>query len=363
MWSVLATCAWLAAAPAPAPAEPTVAEPPRVFLNETKVTTVFGERLAEVSFVAAHCEALDRYLQYSLGMPALPPPPARLEINDVPGLADIDARIVGGQVLVVLRFGPVETAADRSAAAAAQVWMTRVALAGGKPAGVGEPWVRPALASEVLAMLRPALVDLWYREGLQEPPAKLAELLAGRAPAREYFLFWRALRRSLGNTEQPVRTLIASAQGTPVLAVLKTLGKDPEAWWVLQRTEVLLSRNPVSLGPRESGESLDDMTRFVFDVGQGDVLLSGPDTLRYREIPAIRDSMQARLLALRREILRQNPVYHNAWRAFGAWLEQFQTGKPEELARLWAEYVAERQAAEQLRREVDAALAVPPSAK
>ena len=69
--------------------------------------------------------------------------------------------------------------------------------------------------------------------------------------------------------------------------------------------------------------------------------------------------MQGRLAGLRREILRQNPVYHNAWRTFGTWLEKFPTAKPEELAALWAQYQQERQAAEELRREIDAALASP----
>lgn len=358
MLGVLATCVWLAAAPPVAPEEP-----PRVFLNETKVATVFGERLAEVSYVAAHCEALDRYLRYSLVMPVLPPPLARLEINDVPGLADVAAQVIGGQTVVVLRFGPVESAPDRAATAAAQVWLSRTAVAGGKPAASAEPWVRPALACETLALLRPAFVDLWYRDGLREPPAKLADILAGRAAEREFFLFWRALRRGLGNGAEPARVLIASAQGESVLPTLRTLGKNPDSWWLVQRAELLLSRNPVSLGPRESGESLDDMSRFVFDLGQGDVVLSGADLLRHRDLPAVRASMSARLLALRREILRQNPVYHNAWRAFGAWLENLPAGRPEELAKLWGEFVAEKAAAEALRREVEAALADPSSAR
>lgn len=357
MWSLLATCAWLAAAPASPEASP--AEPPRVFLNESKVATVYGERLPEVSFVAAHCEALDRYLQYSLTLPPLPPPSARLELNDVRGWSDVETRVSAGQVLVVLRLGPAASAPDLSAAAAAQVWVARTATLAGKPVSGAEPWVRSALAGEVLALLRPAVVDFWYRVGLQLPPPTLAEVLAGRAPERECVFFWRALRRGLGKGAEPSQVLIAAAQGRSALEAVRTLSKDPEAWWRLQRADLLVSRHPVSLGPRESGESLDDITRFVFDLGQGDQLLSGPDVVRRRELPAIRQSIEARLLALRREILRQNPVYHNAWRAFGAWLERVAEGKPDELAKLWSEYVAEKQAADALRREVEAAMVSP----
>ena len=69
--------------------------------------------------------------------------------------------------------------------------------------------------------------------------------------------------------------------------------------------------------------------------------------------------MEARLMALRREILRQNPVYHNAWRAFGAWLENFPKATPEELNKLWDDFLKERAASDALRREVESAMVKP----
>jgi len=60
--------------------------------------------------------------------------------------------------------------------------------------------------------------------------------------------------------------------------------------------------------------------------------------------------------------LRQNPVYHNAVRSFGAWLEAFPTATPEELGRLWAQYAEERRQAEELRREIEAVLEAGPKA-
>jgi hypothetical protein len=237
-------------------------------------------------------------------------------------------------------------------------------LVAGKPANASEPWARQALACEIIAQLRPSMNDHWYREGRQAIPATLADIVAGKAPDREAFIFWRALRQTLGSPAEQSKALIASAHGVPVLKLLATAAKSPDEWWLVHRAELLLSRAPVSLGLYESAESLDDISRFVFDVGQGDEVISGKDLPKYRDLPAVKASMQARLSGLRREILRQNPVFHNSWRTFGAWLERFPTAKPEELAALWAEYQQERKLSDELRREVEAAMnLVVPAAK
>jgi hypothetical protein len=358
MLSVLAACAWLAAAePAPPP-------PAHVYANDTPIAIVAGEKLPEVSFVAAHCVALQRHLEFALNLPPVPPPLARVEVADVPGYAPVETRVAGGTVLVVVRLGDGLVGPGRAAEAAARGWLARVALAGGKPAGVSEPWAAQALACEALAQLRPSMNDFWYREGRQEIPSPLADIVAGKAPAREAFLFWRALRQTLGAPAEQAKALVASAHGESVLKLLATQAKSPDEWWLVHRAELLLSRAPVSLGLRESAESLDDISRFVFDLGAGDELIAGADLPKHRQLAAVQASLQARLGGLRREILRQNPVYHNAWRTFGAWLERFPQGKPEELAALWAEYQQERRQADELRREVEAAMNVAaPAAK
>lgn len=358
MLSLLAACAWLAAA------EPAPATPAHVYTNDTPIAIVAGEKLPEVSFVAAHCAALQRHLEFALNLPPVPPPLARVEVADVPGYAPVETRVAAGTVLVVVRLGDGFQAPERAAEAAARAWLARVAVAGGKPAGAGEAWVRQALACEVLAQLRPAMNDFWYREGRQEIPAPLADILAGKAPAREAFLFWRALRPTLGAPAEQAKALVASAHGESVLKLITAQAKSADEWWLVHRADLLLGRSPVSLGLRESAESLDDISRFVFDLGAGDELVAGTELPKHRELAAVKASMQARLNGLRREILRQNPVYHNAWRTFGAWLERFPEAKPEELASLWAEYQQERRQADELRREIEAALNAPaPSGK
>lgn len=192
MLRLLAACAWLAAA------EPAPPIPAHVFSNDTPVAVVAGEKLAEVSFVAAHCVALQRHLEFSLNLPPPPPPLARLEVADIPGYGVVETKVIAGTVLVVVRLGDGRAAPARAAEAAARAWLARVALVAGKPADVAEPWTRQALACEIVAQLRPSMNDHWYREGRQAVPATLADIVAGKAPEREAFLFWRALRQTLG---------------------------------------------------------------------------------------------------------------------------------------------------------------------
>lgn len=350
MLRLLAACAWLAAA------EPAPPVPPRVFSNETPFALVTGERLPEVSFVAEHCVALHRHLEFALNLPPPPPPLVRIEVAEVPRFSPVEMQVGSGTVLVVVRLGEDLQAPGRAAEAAARAWLARVALAGGKSADTSEAWARQALSCEIIAQLRPAMNDYWYREGRQAIPSTLADIVSGKASPQEAFLFWRALRSALGSPAEQAKALIASARGESVLKLLATLAKSPDEWWLVHRAELLISRSPVSLGLHESAESLADISRFVFDLGHGDELISGPDLVKHRDLPAVKASMQARLSGLRREILRQNPVYHNAWRTFGAWLEKFPDAKPEELAALWKDYQEERKQADELRREVEAAM-------
>ncbi|NBX35315.1 hypothetical protein EBR16_08160, partial [bacterium] len=322
--------------------------------DDDRETRVVEEdaRLAEVSFVAAHFAAFERHLEFAYGLAPLPPPKARVEIVDLPRLGDVDVRLLAGQVLVSLRLGAAETAPGRAAEAAVRAWLRRCALLAGGSAGEPEPWLTQALAAETLALLRPALVDLWYRDGLREPPAALADLRAGRASEREAFLFWRALRAA---HPREGAALLARHVAGGSTAALK------EVEWQAARAQLLVQRKPVSLGLRESGQALDELARFVFDLGQGDALLDGPALVRQRALPAVTESMRDRLAVVRREILRQNPVHANAWRTFGAWLERFEKASPEELAERWTEFLRERDAARALAAEVEAALAAPPA--
>jgi len=359
MWSVLATSAWLAAAILEP--TPTAVGTPQIFSSENKLATVVGERLPEVSYVAAHLDALDRYLKYAVSMPELPPPIARIELVEMAGDAHIGLRPMTGGLLVALSLGDERVAAERAAEVAARTWVARVAIAGAKPVTASEGWVRQALACEILAQLRPALVDYWYREAIFMPAPRLEAVIHGQASDAEAFLFWRALGRALAAnpSESQQKTLIASAQGEPVSKIIQTMAKSPESWWIARRADLLVSRNSVSHGMRESAEALDDITRFVFDLGNGDVVLTGGEAARHRELVAVSRGVSGRQSALRREIIRQNPVYHNAWRAFGTWLERFDGGTVEELDLLWTDYLKERQLAEALRREVEAALLTP----
>ena len=262
------------------------------------LAVVLGYELSEVSFVALHCTAMERYTQQVLAIPPIPGvvngvPQAkgRLEIVDLPGKPDVSVQVQSGQVVVSLRLTDAAVAAQRAAEAAARTWVGRVAFAAGQPVGASEPWVAQALASETRALLRPALVDYWYREGRLVAPARVADILQGKAPEREAFLFWRALRHDVGLSGEQTRVLIAAAQGRDTRKVLAGLAKSEEDWWLVARANLLLTRSPVSLGMRESAEALAEATRFVFDLGAGDVVLTGPQAVRQRDAAGVQKAM------------------------------------------------------------------------
>jgi hypothetical protein len=79
MLSLLAACILLTTPPSTPETPP--AEP-HLYVNETSLGLVLGYNLNELSFVASHCEAINRYMEQVLFMPALPPPKARIELRD-----------------------------------------------------------------------------------------------------------------------------------------------------------------------------------------------------------------------------------------------------------------------------------------
>ena len=131
---------------------------------------------------------------------------------------------------------------------------------------------------------------------------------------------------------------------------------------VAARTRTSRARAARPSARARSGSFIALSIWLASDAGLGFVLLA--DLGSQLDLPAVQAVIKSRLAGLRREILRQNPVFHNSWRTFGAWLERFPEAKPEELAALWAEYQQERKLADELRREVEAAMnVVVPAAK
>lgn len=324
----------------------------KIFQNETSLGLILGQDVAENSFVAAHCEALQRYLQQILVMPELPPPSARIEIVKADQLPPFTLFNKGGVMVAQMRINSPAQSSAQVAEAVARIWLGRAAVAAGKSMEVSQPWLRQALKCEILAMLRPAMVDAWYRQGRTTAPARLSEVIAGRAADFEAFLFWRSLRGELGNTAEQVRVLIAVSRGEDVLHEARPAKPWDEEAWLLSRANLLLTRMPASLSMQESADALQDISHFIFDFGQGDRVWDGPALVQQREAKGVQQALAARWTALQREILRQNPVYHNAWRALGSWLENFSQASPEELNKLWANYLRERATAETLHREV-----------
>lgn len=350
LWFVLA-CASLGAATVD-----DLPPPSKVAERESSLATVAAESRAAMHFVGAHADALEVYLRTNAGVGLPPGRKPRIEAADVVGLPDVHCVTQGGHVLVTVRLGDAASAPQRAGEAVARAWLAAASVAGERPTATPAAWAPPALAAEMIGQLRPAMVDLWYREAAASPPPELAAVIAGRAAIRESLLLIRALRRQLAAGE--FATVLAGAgRGESIEPVLGAFAKSPQAWWISSRQALLDARPSLGLGVRESLAELDALARFVHDpVGQGDVVLTGPQAARLRQLPALREAMAERLVQLRRGILRQNPVAHNAWRSLGAWLEAYPSASEAELNRLWQVYVDDRSAASRLAVEVEQAM-------
>lgn len=350
MLSVLAASLFLAIT---SPAPETPVEAPRIYINENRLALVLGYQLNELSFVTAHCEGINRYMEQILFVPLLPPPKARIEIMDTKDAPMVSVRNLGGEILTQINLKPAGDLSERVAEAATCTWLARAALAGGRPYDSSPIWLRQALKYETINMLRPSMIDGWYREGRNHSPTSLEQIIKGQGSDLEAFLFWRAARFEIGSGPEQIKILINSAQGQDILKLVRKSKPLDETWWMAARANLLLTRTPVSLGMHESAEALDDLARFIFDLGQGDVVLTGPEAVKNREVKGVQKEMQLRLVALRRELLRQNPVYHNAWRTLGTWLENFPTASPEQLDQQWKDFLSERASANDLRQEIE----------
>lgn len=354
LWLAL-VCASLAAATPVDELPP----PSRVAERDSDLAIVAAESRAEMHFVGAHADALEVVLRTSTGLGLPPGRKPRIEAADVAGLPNVACVVQGGHVLVTVRLGDATSAPLRAGEAVARAWLAAASLAGERPTAAPAAWAPPALAAEVVGQLRPAMVDLWYREAAVSSPPALVEVLAGRAAPRESLLLFRALRRQLG-IPNFASLLAAAGRGESPDAVIAGFSKAPETWWIATRQALLDARPPLALGMRESLAELDALTRFVHDpVGLGDAILTGPQAARMRKLPAVRDAMAERLQRLRRGILRQNPVVHNAWRSLGTWLEAYPESSEAELDRLWQVYLDDRAAAGRLADEIERALAAP----
>ena len=329
---------------------------PRVTERESSLAVVVAEKHEAMHYVGAHADALEIFLRSAarLGLP--PGRKPRIEVADIPNLPSVACTVKGGQVLVAVRIGDATQAPSRASEAVARSWLAAASLAGSLPTNEPAPWAPPAIAAEVVAQLRPAMVDFWYRQATLNRPAALTEVVAGKAGPGESLLFIRALRRNLSAQAFGV-TLAAAGRGEDILPTLLSFAKDPQLWWIASRQALLDARPPLALGMRESLSELDALARFVHDpVGLGDIVLDGPAAARLRKLPAVQEAMAARLVQLRRDILRQNPVAHNSWRCLGSWMEAFPTGTEKELDDLWQAFVYERQGAENLAQEVERAM-------
>jgi hypothetical protein len=222
------------------------------------------------------------------------------------------------------------------------------------PANV-PPWLITAYVMEVEASLNPALLDCWTERAENTPPLPLAVILNPKkqftdtASAEQAFWFWRHLRRDLRAKKIDTRTFLAELASEPAAEHLlprlfpKTWAdRDLRAlWWPTGYVQLTHENFRLAHTPQESRQYLSDASSFVFAPNGTDLRFSPREIIPLRHLPAVRDEVRERLRRLKYDIPRANPIWHNAWRAYGVFLEKFPTASETELTNLCEQTTAE----------------------
>ncbi|MDR1817743.1 MAG: hypothetical protein LBR07_06180 [Puniceicoccales bacterium] len=300
-------------------------------------------------------------------------------------------------LVVRLRWGRATTAGDlRDALARALLFQC------GRAAGVaaGEvrvpAWLAAGVAGEIECERNPSLLELLRRRAAAEAPVPLAELTApavgsdaaGNARFRRQALWlFRLVRAEIarsGGARAPLAPAVFRARfaellrGAPLETALAKINPQPAAdaaggsggiaagdaagdaaaralWWPTGFAQVVRGAEAAILSPERSAEVFEELTRFVFADAKGaeDVFCEPAGLFALRERAFVRNEAAARRRLLLAWIPRANPLWHNAWRAYGVFLEQvFAARSAEEAAALWVGVEQERALAREMQAEV-----------
>ncbi|MDR2844945.1 MAG: hypothetical protein LBV28_02500 [Puniceicoccales bacterium] len=360
------------------PAAPTQqAQPERRAVEfETECFRIYSYDALSASYVTALAEYLEKWFVRELRWTA-PHGDRRVRVELIPAADAIgpDAYRINdsaGQISLYVRWAH-DTDWDVLAYSLSHALLARAFQAQGAPAPVGAVprWLIAACAGE-LASRDTAILDEWTRRALETAPMPLAALDAG-PPAgavtrpesaefrRQAFWFFRHLRRECaGMRHAPTAPIVALARGQKLDAVLETLFRDTwrdadqrALWWPAGYTQLIHERAMPAFSMQTSREKLADATDFVFAPTGADQRFSPLEIIGLREqFPVVRTVVGQRLHQFRFDILRVNPVWHNAWRAYGVFLEKFSDANESTLRKLWEEAQREIEQAGALEEEI-----------
>ncbi len=364
----------LAATAAPAATEaPTApaAARARVYFNNTPWFAIAGEDLAANSQCAALASRVGRALELH-GFRSDDLSPGRVSVYLSPGDGVPSLNTAGGQTSVLLPAGALADAHACSAALARGALHRLAQAAGRDPAPAG--WACEALAVEAALSGAPALADhlliLSRRDGVPELDAIVRDLPPDAPPAqrasraRAAFRLLRAIRRD--NPGDPRGALAEAALGTPTETLLarcvpdrRAGGERAEAWWPAAYLRDTGERLTAIATLDESEAQLRRLTRFVVAANGRDLPLEEAALIARRADASVADAARRRVMDIKAELPRANPVWHNALRAHGIFLEKLPEADEAELRRLLDDARAETEIARETSAEIAGALASP----
>jgi hypothetical protein len=353
-----------------------------VILHETPLFDVASYDPRSVTFVADVCSQLVRWTSSELQW-ARPFRSSRVRVELVP--PEVDATLPcyrindkGGQVTLYVRWAR-DTSRETISLALAHAFVARIFQENGAlaPAASAPRWLVEAYALELTVLFSPALADEWARHAFDSPPRPFSSFDADApvsalsesafspgADSLQALWFWRHLRREFAAKKIHQSVLFLElARGQKLDAILAQrfpeVWSDAERhmlWWPTGGAQLVLERNPAMLSMKESREFFDAATRFIFAPNGEDKRFTPAELIALRRLPIVREGVRLRHLHLKRELFRANPVWHNAWRAYGVFLENFHRADEAILLKLWATARTEAVQAAALESEVARAL-------
>lgn len=230
----------------------------------------------------------------------------------------------------------------------------------------------PGMVLETGLTTAPVFREHLSRLALAEGPASLAALDAPREAggevserlARQSYWLLAALRTAnAGDRRAP---LADASIGIPLKDTLARCvpgyasgGEATAAWWPTAFYATVSSHPPVALSPGESGARLDEFSRFVISENGADRALGFEGLIERRANPSLRAGVLRRVAGIKLELGRVNPVWRNAYLAYGIFLEKLLSASPEELRRLALDATAEIKFAKETSSDIRRALEKP----
>lgn len=353
--------------PAPQPAEKTatIAPHPRTYAAETPRFSILGDDPNANNAVAAVATRVGRALGRT-GFTAEDFAPRRPTVYVNSGDGDIALNTAGAQTSVRIprRLLNDERAVAEALARAA---LARLAQAAGKTPAPADHAVE-ALAWEARIADAPGMTEYLARRAKALGPVSLEELaapaVAGGAESHAISAFWlhRAIREE--RRGDPRAALAEASVGVPLKKTLTGAipdvaagGVRAEAWWPVAFLRQTSARTPPVETVLESQTRLREISRFVIAENGKDLALDGEGIVARRHQPELLEAVRVRLVELKTDLPRTNPVWQNAFIARGLFLEALASGEPEELRRLDTAALSEGEIARRTSEEITRTLA------